>query len=159
VVKSIPLNIDSEKRRLSDIAADKSKNKIKYMILGKQGLSDEEIFNYKEKEFNLGDSNRIRKLGDSYLEQIKDVRKKARSERSVSVKSLPQNSNLQIKSPPRYTNYLETGKHPRLDEMQRLILHARNKPEELMQKSDEYENQVLKEIREFSKKKDGKTYK
>jgi hypothetical protein len=43
--------------------------------------------------------------------------------------------------------------------MQRLLLEARKKPETLMQKSDDYESQVLKEIREFSKKKDTKTYK
>lgn len=32
----------------TELAIDKEKNRMKYLILGRKGLSDEEIFNYKE---------------------------------------------------------------------------------------------------------------
>jgi len=40
---------------------------MKYLILGKKGLSDEEIFHYKEKSFKTGDNKKIREVGNAYL--------------------------------------------------------------------------------------------
>jgi len=67
IVKNIRLKVDYEKRRLSEIAVDKEKNKMKYLILGKKGLSDQDIFNYKGRSFKIDDNTKIREVGNAYM--------------------------------------------------------------------------------------------